>query len=505
MLYQAFKRLSKHSLIYAIGPAVHKIAGFALIPLVTLYVGSTANYGVLGYASVLIAITAQLLGANMLHGMSRFYTRYEGADRGAVITTTMIALAATTGVAMTLALIFATPLAAVVMPSREDAPVLRVAMVILFFQLNGQVGMRYLQLREMSGTYGGLMVAKLIVEIALKIVFMVALHLEAMGALYSVLVGEILISLTLSTVILTKLKLVFRVDIARRIIKFSSPLIISGLCMFVLHSADRFVITALLTKSDLGLYELAYKFGSMVNALMMQSFGLIWFPYIFSVHEEEKICHLCRKMVGYFVMAVAGVSLGCGLFAREMVVLLVPNPEFHEAWTAIPIILIGYCFWAMCQLFQTAFFVKERTGMLTLLTALAAAVNLGLNLLIVPHLGYIGAAWTTVIAFAVLAGAAYIVSERLMPIHYELWRMLIVIGLAAGLYGVNHVLPFESLLVLVPVRLLLLAALPGLLYVTGYFTPVEKSKLRALRRLGMRIVRRNMRRKLRKLGNEAGK
>ena len=353
MLYQAFKRLSKHSLIYSIGPAVHKIAGFALIPLVTSYVGGTGNYGVLDYASVVIVIAAQLLGSNLLHGMSRFYSRYEGRERGAVITTTMTALGCTTGLAMILALLFATPISAKIMPSAEDAPVLRVAMVILFFQLNGQVGMRYLQLREMSGTYAGLQVVKLFLEIGLKVLFMVGLGLEHMGALYSVLVGEILISLTLTTVIIKQLGLVFRLDIAKRLIKFSSPLIISGICMFVLHSADRFVITALLTKEDLGLYGLAYKFGSMVNALMMQSFGLIWFPYIFSIHDESHVCHVCRKMVSYFVMAVAGASLGCALFAREMVVLLVPEREFHECWVAIPIIMIGYCFWAMCQLFQT--------------------------------------------------------------------------------------------------------------------------------------------------------
>lgn len=500
MLYEAFKRLSKHSLIYAVGPAVHKVAGFALIPLVTGYVGGTANYGVLDYANVVIVIAAQLLGVNLLHGMSKFFTRYdEGDDRAALVTTTMTILGITSGIAMALALVFATPLAAQIMPSVEDAPVLRLAMVILFFQLNGQVGMRYLQLREMSATYGGLQIVKLILEIVLKIVFMVGLGLEHYGALYSVLVGEILISLGLTSVILTKLRYQFRWDMAKRIVKFSAPLIVSGLSMFALHQADRYVIKELLTENDLGLYGLAYKFGSMVNALMLQSFGLIWFPYIFSIHDEGRVIHLCRKFVTYFVLLITGTSLACALFAREFVVVLVPDPAFHEAWKAIPILLGGYCFWAMCQLLQTGFFVKERTGYLTMLTAGAAVINVVSNLLIVPRLGYIGAAWTTLGSFAVLAAAAYLVSERLLPVRYEVGRLLSPVFLAAGLYGLSRVIPVQSPWLMVPIKGAILAAFPVALFAFGFFNAKERSKLRALWRLGNRMVRRWLKKKSRKL------
>ena len=493
MLYQALKRLSKHSLVYAIGPAVHKVAGFLLIPLVTGYVGGTENYGVLGMANVIIVIASQALGVNLLSGMQRFYTRYETPEeRATLITTTMTLLACTTGVALLLGTLLATPLSRLIFDSSADAPVLRLSLAILFFQLNGQVGMRYLQLREMSGTYVAVQVGKLFLEIALKVVFMVALSLEHIGALYSVLIGEMLVSLGLTGVIFSKLRYGFRWDMAKRLIRYSYPLVISGLCMFVLHQADRFLILKMIGKSETGLYNLAYQFGAMVNALLLQSFGLIWFPYIFSIHEESKICHLCRKIFTYFVLLASASSFVCALFAREMIFVMA-DPEFRSAWTTVPVVLFGYVFWAMYQLFQTAFFVRERTVWITVLTAMAAMVNVGLNLLFIPRFGYIGAAWATLIAFMLLAAAAGWLAERMLPVRYEGGRILAPVILGVGLYGVSQILPFETVLVTVLAKMGLVVLFPVLLVAGGYLTDKEKSKLRALTRMMRSMIRRKMR------------
>ena len=77
MLTAALKRLTKHSVVYALGPAVHKVIGFLLLPLVTAWIGSRGNYGVVEMASVTLAVSAQVLGINLLQGMARYWAGYE--------------------------------------------------------------------------------------------------------------------------------------------------------------------------------------------------------------------------------------------------------------------------------------------------------------------------------------------------------------------------------------------------------------------------------------------
>jgi O-antigen/teichoic acid export membrane protein len=480
MLYDALKRLSKHSLIYSIGPTIHKAAGFLLIPVVTRYIGTTGNYGVKEIAEVTLVIMGQVLGINLLSGMTRYYSGYEDEeDRAKLVTTTLALLGCTAGSALIVGMLAAGPIGILLFDGSEFAPAVRAVAVILFFQLVGHVGLRYLQIRERSGIYGVLTVSKLFLEIVLKVVFLAALGLEYMGVLYSVMVGEVLLGTGLSVWILARLRFGFSWTMAKRLIRFTYPLIATGLCMFVLHQADRFIVLKIRGADEVGLYGLCYKFGSMVNALLLTSFILIWFPYIFSLKDEEEVKIVCRKVVTYFVLLTTAASLVVAIFAREIVQVM-SDASFHEAYTPIPLILAGYIFWAIFQLVHTSFYLKERTGWTSILVGGGAALNVALNLLLVPRYGYEGAACVTLITFGVLTAATFLVSERLFPVHYEVKRIVAPIALGTGLFLASLAIPQWPLTGVVLAKIGLLALFPVILLVGGYLTGQEKEKLQAI-------------------------
>jgi len=64
----ALHRLTKHSAIYALGPIAQKAIGFLLLPFVTAYIGSTANYGVVEMSAIVIAFGSQLLASTCSTG-----------------------------------------------------------------------------------------------------------------------------------------------------------------------------------------------------------------------------------------------------------------------------------------------------------------------------------------------------------------------------------------------------------------------------------------------------
>ena len=101
MLRDAFRRLARHSAIYAIAPAMGALVGFVLLPLVTRFIGSVDNYGIKEWFEVTVALSVQVLGVNLLHGMTRFYSGYEEErDRATLVTTSLTLLALLTGTAL---------------------------------------------------------------------------------------------------------------------------------------------------------------------------------------------------------------------------------------------------------------------------------------------------------------------------------------------------------------------------------------------------------------------
>lgn len=480
MIYEALKRLTKHSAIYALGPAVQKLIGLLMLPLVFAYIGPTANYGVVDLSGATIAIAAQCLGINLLHGMTRFYPEYATErERGSLVTTCLLLLGGTTGTAFLGAAIFSAGGARLLFGSGEYADAFVVVAAILFLQTIGQVGMRWLQILERSIVYGVLTTTKTLLEVGLKVWFLVGLDLTFMGVLYSVLGGEVVVAVGLTVWIVRRLGFSFSWPMAKRLVRYSYPLVLSGLLMFVLHQADRFFVKGLRGLGEEGVYGAGYKLGTMANVVFLDAFGLIWFPYVFGVKDLEAVLILCRKVLTYFALVMTCASLALAIFSEEIVRFLA-TPEFLEAHRVIPLVLAGYVAWAVYQVVSTAFYLRERTLAITALVGGAAVLNLALNAVLVSRMGYLGAAWATLVTFAALAAASWIAAERLMPVRYEIARVLVPLALGVGLYCATRWIPGDAGIVGWAAKGAAAAALPAALWFGGFVRRDEKDGVRRM-------------------------
>ena len=480
MIYDALKRLTKHSAIYALGPAVQKLIGFLMLPLVFAYIGDKANYGVVDLSGATIAIAAQCLGINLLHGMTRYYPEYATEEeRGSLVTTCLILLGSTTGIAFLGAAIFSERGASLLFGSGEYADALVVVAGILLLQTIGQVGMRWLQILERSIVYGVLTTTKTLLEVGLKVWFLVGLDLTFMGVLYSVLGGELVVAASLTVWIVRRLGFSFSWPMAKRLVRYSYPLVLSGLLMFVLHQADRFFVKGLRGLGEEGVYGAGYKLGTMANTVFLDAFGLIWFPYVFGVKDPEAVRLLCRKVMTYFVLVMTCTSLVFAIFSRELVLVLATS-EFLDAQPVIPIVLAGYIAWAVYQVVSTIFYLRERTLAITALVGGAAVLNLALNSVLVSRMGYLGAAWATLGTFVALAVASWIAAERLMPVGYEIARVVLPLALGVALYLATRWIPGDAGLAGWAAKGAAAAALPAALWFGGFLRREEKDGARRM-------------------------
>lgn len=480
MLTEALQRLARHSAIYAAGPALQKLVGFLLLPFITATIGGAAQYGILEMGGVTLAIAAQVLGVNLLHGMTRFYAEAATPrERGEVVSTTLWILAGTTGFAAVLALIFPELASQILVGTRTETKAAMVVFAILFAQTVGQVGLRWLQANEKSGTYVAITTGKTLLEVGIKIVLLLA-GMGSLGALLSILGGEIVVAVGLTIVLAFRCGLRFAPAVARKLAVYSLPLIGSGLFMFVLHQADRWFVQRLHGEAAVGVYGIGYKLGAMGNAVVLEAFGLIWFPFIFALANEEQARLVCRKVATYAAAGFAFLTLALALYADE-IVRLMAAPEYAGAARTLPIIAFGYLFWALFQVLHTTFYLRKRTGHVAWLVGGAALLNLALNAALVPSHGAMGAAWATLTSFAALAIATWVVAERVWPVGFEVVRIAAPVLLAAALAWAATALPttFSGTSTAVA-KIALLLGFPALLVGCGFLDRAEKEKIKSL-------------------------
>ncbi len=480
MLSAALKRLARHSAVYAAGPALQKLIGFLLLPFVTATIGGAAQYGIVEMGGVTLAIAAQVLGVNLMHGMTRFHAEAgDERERGAVVSTTLWMLAFTTGLAAVAAFVFPELASQLLVGTRTETKAAMIVFAILFAQTVGQVGLRWLQVRERSGTYVAITTGKTVLEVGLKVALLLA-GLGATGALLSVLGGEIVVAIGMTTVLAIRCGLRFDPAVAKKLILYSLPLVGSGLFMFVLHQSDRWFVQRLHGDAAVGVYGVGYKLGAIGNAVFLEAFGLIWFPFVFALKEDEQVRLVLRKVATYASVGFAFITLALALFADE-IVRWMAAPEYASAAAVLPLVAFAYLFWALFQVLHTTFYLRQRTGMVAWLVGGAAVVNLALNVLLVPAHGGIGAAWATVISFACLAVGAWVAAERLWPVGFEPVRIVVPVVLAALLAWIGSFVPASTTPWMpAAAKIGILLVLPGILCACGFLDAREKGKIKSV-------------------------
>jgi len=124
--------------------------------------------------------------------------------------------------------------------------------------------------------------------------------------------------------------------------------------------------------------------------------------------------------------------------------------------------------------------ITSKTGYYPITTAVGATLNIGLNFVLIPRFGIIGAAWANGAAYAVQAALAFRFSQRFYPIRYEYGRISRVIVAALIAFLIAKTLPsMPAAAGLISRGTAVVAIMSSLLWISGFFNGDEIGALRA--------------------------
>lgn len=187
---------------------------------------------------------------------------------------------------------------------------------------------------------------------------------------------------------------------------FSIPLIPHELAGLLLASSDRIIVKRLCGSEDAALYSLAYTI-STIASVLLSSLNQAWQPWMYDKLEEGKTNDIYKFSIPYtFTFAIG--CIGIMLMGPEIIMIL-----GGETYAAAKYVIPPVCFSIMLQFIYTLYanieFYEKKTGWISLATLIASIVNIALNFILIPIFGYIAAAYTTVIGFALMVAFHYFV------------------------------------------------------------------------------------------------
>lgn len=426
------EKLAKQTAIYGISTIVVRFLNYLLTPYYTR-IFDQGEYGIVTDIYALIPFALVLLSMGMESSFFRFTTRAE-EQGGDIAEGKRKVFASTWGVTSLNAAIFffaVLLLNAPISRAMGEAYVQHpeyVTIVAAIVMVDVWTMIPFSRLREQGRAMHFVMLKALSVflNVGLAIGFGIAgLYATDFGVGWVLIANLIASIITLLALLPTTNRIVPRIDwgLMRQIFVYSVPLLISGIAGTANEFIDRQMIKYLApgdsaeAMAQLGIYGAIVKI-AVVMTLFTQMYRLAAEPFFLAGFKKEEFKEANAASMKYFVMASMVIFLGIVLFS-DLFALIVGR-DFREGIDILPIVLASNVMAGVW--FNLSFWYKreEKTKYAAYITFLGLAVTILLSFVLVPKMGYRGAAWVRLVAEATMMLFSYALCRKHYPIPYDL-------------------------------------------------------------------------------------
>ena len=203
----------------------------------------------------------------------------------------------------------------------------------------------------------------------------------------------------------------FETDAARAYLRYGYPICLSLVLSLALYTVDRFMIAHYLSAADAGAYHAGFSIASRVLDVLFIWFGAAGGPALNQAVEsggEGAVREEARRLLTLMALVVFPAACGLVALAGPLSTVLIGGPLRAPATAIAPLVTLGAVLAGLdTYYFLLPFTLAKRTGRLMLAMGAPALANIGLNLVLIPRFGLVGAAGAYALSFLVGIAAAW--------------------------------------------------------------------------------------------------
>ena len=494
------KALAGQTVIYGMGTIVPRLLNYLLVPLYTrVFVA-----GVYGQITDLYAWIAFLL-ALLTYGMETTFFRYtqkENPDK--VFNNIVSCIILTTGIFMILYILLYKNFAHLIQYEHNTQYVLFLGIIVA---LDALTAVPFAKLRRLNKAklFTLIKIANVSLNIGLNLFFLLVIPETALeisnkifgpqaGLLIWVLISNVLSSLLSLLLLLPQFKgFKFELDkgLIRPMLAYSLPILLISLVGMVNEVADKILIKYLTpipdaetlanlditgeeyALSQLGIYGANFKLAVLMT-IFIQMFRYASEPFFFGKAKDRNAPELYAKVMTYFVIFCLLIFLGVMLYIDILKYFVGRGgSDYHEGLIIVPIVLIANMFYGIVFNLSIWFKLTDRTFSGTIISIIGACITLLCLFVLVPHIGYLGAAIAHLGCYTVMMLVSYFWGQKVFPVPYQVGRIILYMIFAIGLFLLSTVFSEYSLIIRLIINTVLIIIYLGIVFIFERKNPLK--------------------------------
>lgn len=220
-------------------------------------------------------------------------------------------------------------------------------------------------------------------------------------------------------------------------VSFGFPMTLWLLSGILLGVGDRWILKILMGSGAVGIYDANYRLVSGVVALLVVPVTVTVHPYLMGlsgVADHDRVGQVLGSVVDNLVI-LAVLAVGVTWVLHQDIALVLLGPEFREGSIIMTPVIAGIFLGQIGTFAHKPFEIIGRTRPMVVMGFLAAAANAAFCFALIPALGYLGAAYATLLAYLLYTVVIGALGRRIISWHLEWKRLLRYTGFIVACVG----------------------------------------------------------------------
>jgi O-antigen/teichoic acid export membrane protein len=414
------KNLSIDFVFYGSLDFLQRAIGIIMLPVYTRILTQN-EYGRLDIIIIVGSILCVLVDMQFIEGFSRFYYEYRKIEKGKRFTGTVIVSRFIGGVAISLIFLmtgFFLNADIKFLPSFNDNTIAwvfiaaTIPLTLIYDVLLLQARMLR---RKKSFTLG--VISSCLFSAIFSVFFIVILRWGIAGVIFGLFLGKLISFFLVSMGLHREIQLCFDIEVLKKLIKYSLPLVPGWWLAFASAYLGRFFIFGKLGADENAVLAVCMKIASIIG-LFSKSFRLAWQPLAMACIGDERGETFYVRSMRLFI------SIGMlTIFSLSIIVMLFLNVFVPLSYSVVryyfPFFAVGSLLSACANNLQLGNQIAKTTHNITLSAAICVAVNIIILVVFTESYGIITVGFGWIFSFTVKNVVAYITAQKNYYIPYD--------------------------------------------------------------------------------------
>lgn len=373
------ENLGRNTVLYLLAQVVSKVISFVLLPVYTKYI-LPEELGIYEYIRSYTAILTIISGL----GLSTFYLRYYASakDKDKFTGNIFYFLSGWNGVLFILELMTIPFIMKWIGAPTDFFPYMFLALVYTLTFSFEMIPMRTYRITGDVVKYLIVSIIKAIMHVCLIFYFIVGMRLGLLGRYLAELIVSTIFAAVFTIYVLKKARPYIDISVIKNGLSFSLPLVPADLLQIASTSVITILVEKLLSVSQLGIYSVSISISAVINIFTTA----LWYafePDLYMQSDEQNFSEYFVKLKKIYMAVTAVICVGCGVFVREAVLLLL-DEKYHSSWLIVQVLAFSYVMAGLTTLYTQLLIIQGKTKHMVFVNLLKVVASISVCVIFVP-------------------------------------------------------------------------------------------------------------------------